>query len=637
MQPLLPAQFFVMDDTVRRDVSISCPARIQYSASAAFGIDRSMGGKVETAKSAADSMLDRFRFPVQGDDEAAIWSFASFPNNDLGYSQSAPSVRQTIQSITEAQFPFNGTALFETMYKAIEDVNQFGKNISKAIIFFTDGVNHTSFYSRTLDDVRIRANISSIKIFVVGMNAPQNGAADMQQLCNATGGFFVPDYSNQSLDSIYRALTLEPIQNYFCTLSFTSLFCPDGSEKTLLIRYYPTGTDSTAAVIHYNAPRIESLLRSLPVWISPDSIQMTTNKKDFTVAFGLSLPSSQRFDMLEFFISHPSTVILDSVAPDTYFQNANIKIIPASGGSWIRFSNLQSPIPQGQVRFGLLKIRSTDANGYRIAMNLTASSPGCTTSKQVYPSNQSVHVSIDTVAGGANNPVVLPIRIFNIDVPEGLQQLQLNIDLSGTAFRIDTSNVFQIDNSIGWFCTTKAYKSGTSADTIVLILEGEPLFGNRAIGSLNLFIRQTAARLNPLTIEPQFSSNINSFEYPQPALEVHNGLVFLQDTCRGDLTLSRVPYNQIRQNAPNPFGAAALAGNAQTNISFSIAQDERITLALVDIFGRERIKLFDDYLTSGSHSYLFDSSRYPDLESGIYFVLLRTPDWSGSIKMILFR
>ncbi len=77
----------------------------------------------------------------------------------------------------------------------------------------------------------------------------------------------------------------------------------------------------------------------------------------------------------------------------------------------------------------------------------------------------------------------------------------------------------------------------------------------------------------------------------------------------------------LNQNYPNPF-------NPRTTIEFTLAEDNKVTLRIIDILGREVITLVNDEMKAGVlHQIPFDASQ---LSSGVYFSLLE----SGGKKLV---
>jgi len=84
---------------------------------------------------------------------------------------------------------------------------------------------------------------------------------------------------------------------------------------------------------------------------------------------------------------------------------------------------------------------------------------------------------------------------------------------------------------------------------------------------------------------------------------------------------------QLEQNYPNPF-------NPCTSISFDIATNSFVSLAVYDALGREVAVLFDRDLPAGSYTVAFDAD---DLAGGIYYYTLKAGTSSITKKMILVK
>jgi endoglucanase len=92
--------------------------------------------------------------------------------------------------------------------------------------------------------------------------------------------------------------------------------------------------------------------------------------------------------------------------------------------------------------------------------------------------------------------------------------------------------------------------------------------------------------------------------------------------------LTAPSYLGLETNYPNPF-------NATTIIQFSLARQERVSLRIFDILGRQIATLVENELKqSGTYSVRFDAS---DLASGVYVYQLRAGDLAVSKKMLVMK
>ena len=637
IQNISSSKIILLEDSTNRPITIACPQRLQYATSVEFGIDRSMGSKVQVAKAAAESMFVRFRFPTASDDEVGLWSFASYPNKEIGLSQNVASIVSNIRSVTEAQWPFNGSAIYETMHRAIEDVNQYGKNVAKAIIFFTDGVNNTATYGRTLNDVILRAQRDGIRVYVVGMVAPQAGVSAMQQLSSATGGFFVPDYSSKYLDSIYTDISLEPVSNYFCNVSFTTTSCPDGGTRNLTLQWEASPGDTVVRAFQYVVPRIESQLEKIPTWISPDSMFFPTANSDAIAAFGFQLSAQMPVGRMIYFIPHPPTVTVSLLAIDSAFSSTQINIIPVAGGSNLECSFSSGPLPAGTSRLLLLRFSSTISQGVRWNATLVSSLPRCMASDRILTNSSPLVLSLDTVLGKRNSALGLPMRISGINVPEGIQSFRAVIRLRKTIGRFDSTAAFQLNPALNWNLRSMNVSDDNSEQTLAIDSYGPPVFLNSTIGRIQLRLNIDAPMRSEIFFAPVDAQKANPFFSPTLSVIPRNGLILLSDTCRGDLSVKRVPINQVGPNAPNPFGAGSYSGNSTTRIPFTLAEEMHLRISIEDILGREVCVLAAQNFSQGNHSLVFDASVFPSMKSGIYFVRMQSAQWDARHKLIVMK
>ncbi len=89
-----------------------------------------------------------------------------------------------------------------------------------------------------------------------------------------------------------------------------------------------------------------------------------------------------------------------------------------------------------------------------------------------------------------------------------------------------------------------------------------------------------------------------------------------------------IPANyELSQNYPNPF-------NPSTKINFSIPKDQRVSLKIYDVLGKETATIVNDYKTAGFYTVEFNASN---LTSGIYFYVLRGDNFTQTKKMTLIK
>ncbi len=88
----------------------------------------------------------------------------------------------------------------------------------------------------------------------------------------------------------------------------------------------------------------------------------------------------------------------------------------------------------------------------------------------------------------------------------------------------------------------------------------------------------------------------------------------------------------LHQNYPNPF-------NPTTTIRFDLPLATDIHIVVYDLLGREVVRLLNQQLEPGFHELIWNGRDHTGraLPSGIYIVLMATPEYSKSIKMVLLK
>lgn len=84
---------------------------------------------------------------------------------------------------------------------------------------------------------------------------------------------------------------------------------------------------------------------------------------------------------------------------------------------------------------------------------------------------------------------------------------------------------------------------------------------------------------------------------------------------------------QLSQNYPNPF-------NPSTNIEFRIPKNERVSLKIYDVIGREVKTLVDKQLSAGNYKVNWNAG---DMASGVYFYRIVAGNFIQTKKLILLK
>ena len=90
----------------------------------------------------------------------------------------------------------------------------------------------------------------------------------------------------------------------------------------------------------------------------------------------------------------------------------------------------------------------------------------------------------------------------------------------------------------------------------------------------------------------------------------------------------------LYQNFPNPF-------NPSTTISFSIPNEEFVTLKVFNSLGEEVADLINEIKPAGNYAFSFDANSYSgnvrDLTSGVYFYKISAGNFNETKKMIFLK
>lgn len=106
---------------------------------------------------------------------------------------------------------------------------------------------------------------------------------------------------------------------------------------------------------------------------------------------------------------------------------------------------------------------------------------------------------------------------------------------------------------------------------------------------------------------------------PGPHGKTYIGIIQISNEIPASYSLS--------QNYPNPF-------NPKTIIKFSIPKVTFVSLKVFDALGREIEQLVNGNVNAGTYTADWDGEKY---NSGIYFYMLKTENYSESRKMILIK
>jgi hypothetical protein len=190
--------------------------------------------RITEAKDASTQFVDRL-----GDkDEAMIISFADQSRVDQVWTKNKSDLKNAINSLVPTGF----TAMNEGVIRAIDSIRKH-PNPNRAIILLSDGGNNrwpefSAVVSKIKEDTINPLPIYSIALGLNKMDPLDlAGLNDLKELARLTRGKTFEVYSAGSLDSVYKQLTREVVNDRCCVLRVPVPPCngPDDTLRTIKV------------------------------------------------------------------------------------------------------------------------------------------------------------------------------------------------------------------------------------------------------------------------------------------------------------------------------------------------------------------------------------------------------------------
>jgi putative ubiquitin-RnfH superfamily antitoxin RatB of RatAB toxin-antitoxin module len=210
----------------------------------------------------------------------------------------------------------------------------------------------------------------------------------------------------------------------------------------------------------------------------------------------------------------------------------------------------------------------------------------------------------------------LPISLDDLLVGQ-IVKVRAVLELNGAriATRIQLKNVVVVSGNIAQVNVNSLVilNKVVKIDANTLIL-GEQ---NRALAFADLKVGDRVE----VRGEPQPNDEVNATKIKTQQPNVVTGI---GDSDAG----SNLPTQfALEQNYPNPF-------NPSTNISYNLARDGRVRLAVYNLLGQRVATLVDEVRPAGSHTLIWNAANLP---SGIYIYRLETGGNVLSRRMTLLK
>ncbi len=522
--------YHILDGGVPVTPVITCPERHSLQAALALGVERSLADLHDAGIDAARRLLRACSFHDQRT-RASLWTFATYVSREIATTFDSTRLVSAVNSISESPWPFNGTALYEAMHRAIEDVNEFGATPSKAVVFVTDGINNTANYDRSEADVIGRALIDGIRVFVLGVGDKPDGIASMQRICTATGGFYAPASDAGACDSIIRAITLQPAETYWCHAVWNDPGCPNGATRTISFLHDPHTGDRDSARIACTAPRIEAQLTALPFWISPPTLGGAVGDT-LETAVGITSASPIPVDSLRITMRHDGLRQLGIPWIDPVWSGWQIALQPSGDESILtmRPPPASGGIPAGQtriVRMSLVRVAAgaTDPGLSRIE--------GVDCRVLTYSGfTRGGMAVLDTVSAPRGGHAALTLRLAGNRVPEGIRSIEVEIVMPRQAAGPVVASAMRVQPLAGWELVEERVE--THRDSIALMARlrsATPAMADAAMAEVLIGIDGTSPPFVPvgITVPLVNIATAGAVDVTRP------GLVVVRDSCFNDV------------------------------------------------------------------------------------------------------
>ncbi|MDX9758473.1 MAG: VWA domain-containing protein [Bacteroidota bacterium] len=589
--------------------TVTCAAPLRERPSVAIGFERSLDANFPKAMTAARAFLERVEFTNDGA-EASLWSFATTVDAEVAMTRDSLRLRRALDALSAAAWPFNGTALYESMHRAIEDVNAMGTGGRKAIVFFTDGYNNTALYGRSWDDVRGRAAVDGIRIYVVLVKNRDEGEQAMRTLAEASGGFMVDGSDPNAVDSVYAALVAPDPARQWCEVRFRSPLCANGTLRRVDVGYLRSPADTLWAEVGYQAPWNPADLQPLSVWCSPPAplpgdtvprvaIGVRLDAGWQPPGFSIALPLGGMRVTAEEAGAWPLSM---RIAGDSCI----LDVTPPGSGLTDGYHTLARLVLEGiPPREAWQPVLLADASGCLRLEHVTRPA--------------SAAVALDTTRTGRRETAALELRMHPSDIPEGAQRLDLEIAVDTALARFDADEPWRgTAFPDGWTVRASRPRVDGASELLELTLAGPARDESFDAGALRITVGSDPAYLIPVTIR---SARVNL----HAAAVMEPGLLVIRDSCRNNL----VALAGLSPAQPWPQPARDIL-----HLRLTSPDPRHLSLRILDALGREAMHLPARPIVAGTTDIQIDVSG---LQPGRYTMHYITAQGGTTRSFLILR
>ena len=600
-----PGRLEFFEETVPLVYSLRCDDPAPAPLALALGLERSLDSYFPHARDAAMQALALTR-STDAADRVALWTFATLIDHDLSLSRDSARAASLILATSVANWPLNGTILFETMYRAVEEVGS-APELLKAVLFVTDGVNNTVYSNRDAAGVINRAVSLGVPVHVIGIRQVDAGLAEMRAIAAATGGTFHHVTEAGVFDSLALALRGSIVSEHWCDIETQSRFCANGATRRLFCRYITENNDTLRTSLTYVSPFLPGDLDTLVVWSSP--LRATLGPND-TVVVALGVTLINGVQPPSFTLALPlrgaglvSAVPLEwQMSPWKSGDTLYLDVVPPAAG-----------LTDGDYPLARVLLTSSAAMSLDVVPTLLPRASSC-----LYAMSGSVRrsarMALDTIRAERGATEGMPIRIYDSGLPEGVQDAVFGISVDTAHARFDTAAPWS--DTPGWRGSWTLIDAGTLQVRLYRLAPDADVLAGRA----NITTLYTAPLHVPVMLEVLA---VNEYG-PRPLSIPEAGLIVLSDSCHPVIVM----LSGVAMFPPWPNPA-----NAEVLLDFAAIEETSITLQLLDESGRPAFKQ-RARLGKGLSTLRLHIAAVP---SGSYSILCLSKDGSTTGQLRIVR
>jgi hypothetical protein len=284
------------------------------------------------------------------------------------------------------------------------------------------------------------------------------------------------------------------------------------------------------------------------------------------------------------------------------------------------FANPQSPWPFENSRSYSSANNATSQDFIGCKLGDVNNSWDPNTARLVSPN--SVGFDIPDYRSQAGEIITIPVTVKNFN---GISGIQYTITWDAQVLEFMETANSALDMKYG-----TAQKGKLSTLWATENLEGTTLADGTVIFELKFRVIGQNGQASTVAINSDVTSAM-AYDKDLAALtlSLNNGTVTVGDKTMAPVA-SDEPY-ALYQNKPNPF-------NGITTISFTIPQDDKVTISIYDAFGK-KVDEFTGAYKKGTHSINWNGtdSNGNDLGSGTYYYIMYSGKYVSAKKMVLTR